>query len=213
MQPLARVHAVERLVEEQDLRVVDERAGELRALSHALRVRRDRTAGAPRSARPWRWPGPRPRPGRRALQARVEQRELEPGQERVDGLALGHQPDAGVHLRVGPRRLALDDAPRRRTAAAARPSGAAASTCRRRSGPSSPVTPGPSANEMSLTATTLPYQRETWSTASAGTATGRGDGGGRGAACRSSVMPRSAGSGGWSARCVDRSDGRWPPRG
>ncbi len=39
-------------------------------------------------------------------------------------------------------------------------------------GPSRPVTPGPSANEMSLTATTLPYQRETWSTASAGTDTG-----------------------------------------
>ena len=31
-------------------------------------------------------------------------------------------------------------------------------------GPSSPVIPGPSANEMSLTATTLPYQRDTsWS--------------------------------------------------
>src|SRR5918994_3755507 len=35
-------------------------------------------------------------------------------------------------------------------------------------GPSRPVTPGPSANEMSLTATTLPYQREAWSTAIAG---------------------------------------------
>ncbi len=28
-------------------------------------------------------------------------------------------------------------------------------------GPRRPVTPGPSTNEMSLTATTLPYQRET----------------------------------------------------
>ena len=35
-------------------------------------------------------------------------------------------------------------------------------------GPSRPVTPGPSPNVMSLTATTLPYQRETCSTASAG---------------------------------------------
>ena len=34
-------------------------------------------------------------------------------------------------------------------------------------GPSSPVTPGPRANDTSLSATTLPYQRETWSTASA----------------------------------------------
>ena len=35
-------------------------------------------------------------------------------------------------------------------------------------GPSRPVTPGPRPNEMSLTATTLPYQRETWSTSRAG---------------------------------------------
>ncbi len=43
-------------------------------------------------------------------------------------------------------------------------------------GPSRPVTPGPRANEMSLTATTLPYQRETWSSASAGTTVAAGAG-------------------------------------
>ena len=42
MQPLARVHAVERLVEEQDPRLVDERAGQLGPLAHALGVRADR---------------------------------------------------------------------------------------------------------------------------------------------------------------------------
>ncbi len=53
-------------------------------------------------------------------------------------------------------------------------------------GPSSPVTPGPRTNEMSFTATTLPYQRETsrsstaapgLSSRGAGRPTGRGDGG------------------------------------
>ena len=41
-------------------------------------------------------------------------------------------------------------------------------------GPSNPVMPGPRANETSLTATTLPYQRETWSTCIAGTTGGAG---------------------------------------
>src|SRR6476646_6093871 len=36
-------------------------------------------------------------------------------------------------------------------------------------GPRRPVTPGPSPNEMSLTATTLPYQRATWLTSRAAT--------------------------------------------
>ncbi len=43
-------------------------------------------------------------------------------------------------------------------------------------GPSSPVTPGPSENEMSLTATTLPYQRATWIASSAVTAGSAADG-------------------------------------
>ena len=65
-------------------------------------------------------------------------------------------------------------------------------------GPSRPVTPGPSANEMSLTATTLPYQRETWSSASAADRRpGRRAAGRRRHALADDgpVMPRSAGSG------------------
>ena len=45
MQPLARIHPVERLVEQQDRRVVDERRGDLRPLPHALRVGPDRSIG------------------------------------------------------------------------------------------------------------------------------------------------------------------------
>ena len=108
VQPLARVHAVERLVEEQDPRLVDERAGELRPLAHALGVRADRPvrgvgqvdrrdrpgAAASGSATPW----------RRAL-SRANSR---PRQERVDGLALGDETDVAVHLGAAPGALALD---------------------------------------------------------------------------------------------------------
>ena len=41
MQPLARVHPVERLVEQQHLRVVHQRGGDPGALPHALGVRAD----------------------------------------------------------------------------------------------------------------------------------------------------------------------------
>ena len=61
VQPLARVHAVERLVEEQDRRVVDERAGELDPLAHALGVRADRAVGGRHQVHR----GDRPRDGRR----------------------------------------------------------------------------------------------------------------------------------------------------
>ena len=100
-------------------------------------------------------------------------------------------------------------------------------------GPSSPVTPAPRANEMSLTATTLPYQRETWSTSSAGvTPGGAVTAGGAavpadGRPCRRAarsggaapsgaggvvgVMPRSGGSDGSSGRPRPRCP-RPPPR-
>ncbi len=45
VQPLARVHPVERLVEQQDRRLVDERRGDLRPLAHPLRVGADRAVG------------------------------------------------------------------------------------------------------------------------------------------------------------------------
>ena len=109
MQPLPGIHAVERLVEEQDRRVVDERAGDLGALAHALRVRPDRAIGrlgqVDRGDRPG---GGRVRVGD-ALQSRVEARELETGQVRVDGLALGDEPDVAVHLGSAPGGRALDE--------------------------------------------------------------------------------------------------------
>ena len=60
-------------------------------------------------------------------------------------------------------------------------------------GPSRPVTPGPRANEMSLTATTLPYQRETCSSSMAGTGgprRGPGAGAGAVAVAGHAVIPR-----------------------
>ena len=45
VQPLAGIHAVERLVEQQDPRLVDERRGELDPLAHALRIGPDLAIG------------------------------------------------------------------------------------------------------------------------------------------------------------------------
>ena len=42
MEPLARIHPVERLVEDQDGRLVDQRRRHLHPLAHPLRVRPDR---------------------------------------------------------------------------------------------------------------------------------------------------------------------------
>src|SRR5262245_2075780 len=61
-------------------------------------------------------------------------------------------------------------------------------------GPRRPVTPAPSWIEMSLTATTLPYQRDTWSSEMAGAvggATGSAD-----APAAGVVTPRSPDTGG-----------------
>ena len=104
-----------------------------------------------------------------ALETGVEDGEVETRQEPVDRFALRDQPDAGVH-----RGRAQAVFPSTRTLPA---EGLSSPAIRWSSvdfpapfGPSSPVTPEPSANEMSLTATTLPYQRDTCSTARAGEA-------------------------------------------
>ena len=116
MQALARVHPVERFVEEQDRRVVDERSGDLRALAHPLRVRPDRAVGGLGQVDR----GDRPVGGGRrigdALESGVEKRELATGQVRMDGLALGDEPDVPVHLGATPcgRPLDEDAAGRRR---------------------------------------------------------------------------------------------------
>src|SRR6185369_17395203 len=61
-------------------------------------------------------------------------------------------------------------------------------------GPSRPVTPAPRANEMSLTATTLPYQRETWSTSTTAVLDGGAEGGGAGVAADGGVSLRVSSS-------------------
>ena len=108
VQPLARVHAVERLVEEQHRRLVDERRGHLDALAHPLRVRRDGPSlgrlevdGADRPLRGGVRIG-------EALEPGVEPDELEAGEEAVHALALGDQAEPPVEGRVAPGRLAGD---------------------------------------------------------------------------------------------------------
>ena len=161
LQPLARVHAVERLVEEQDRRVVDQRGGDLDPLPHALRVAADRpvrrVASSTRSMR-----ASPPRPASAISCRRAERaHELPAGEEGVHRLALGDEADAPVDLRVPPGRRPVD-----RTSpddgAGSRPSCAGSSTCRRRSARAGRSCPPPSAKVTSLTATTLPYQRETF---------------------------------------------------
>ena len=116
MQPLARIHAVERLVEQQD-RAARGRArrrsspaaacpsstsptGRSAAAARST-VSIARAVAAAGSGRPW----------RRA--ASVD--ELATGEERVDGLALRDEPDPAVDRRVVPGRPAVDeDATRRR---------------------------------------------------------------------------------------------------
>ena len=83
MQPLAGIEAVERLVEEQDAGLVDERRGELGALAHALGVGAHRAVGGvgqlDRGHRPV---GRGARVGH-ALQLGVELGELEAGEVRA----------------------------------------------------------------------------------------------------------------------------------
>ena len=103
VQPLAWVHAVERFVEQQDARVVDERRGELRALAHALGVGPDRSVGGVVELDR----GDRPVRGRTGvgdrLELGVEPHELVTGEVARDGLAFGHQPDVAVDARVAER--------------------------------------------------------------------------------------------------------------
>ena len=136
VQPLARVHAVERLVEQQDLRVVHEgrRRPSTRwrmpleyvaigrsAASSRSTVWMAARAAASGSASPWR--------------RRVEPDELEAGEEREERLALrARGRSGGRRLRVPPRRPAPRTLTRPdRRPRAGRPRGGAASTCRRRS--------------------------------------------------------------------------------
>ncbi len=115
MQSLARVHPVERLIEEQDPRVVDECSGQLGPLAHALRIRADRTVRGIGQVDRGDRPGGRAIGVGHALETRVEPGELAAREEGVDRLALGHETDVAVHLGTAPGALAFDqDASRRR---------------------------------------------------------------------------------------------------
>ncbi len=115
MQPLARVHAVERLVEEEDPRLVHERGGQLDPLAHPLGIGPDRpvcgVGQLDRADRPFRG---RARVGD-PLQVGVDPYELATRQVARDRLAFRHQSDHRVHGWIAERRPAADaDRPRRR---------------------------------------------------------------------------------------------------
>src|ERR1019366_10684828 len=108
LEALARVHAVERLVEKEDGRLVHERAGDLDALAYALRVaahaavlrgleidERDRAARGLVGVR-------------ELLEARVHAHELEAREERLDRLALGHEPELSIDVRISGGVLSVD---------------------------------------------------------------------------------------------------------
>ena len=137
-------------------------AGDLHPLAHALRIRPDRPVGGGRRGRPSRSPvRGRGRRIRQALEPRGELDELAAGQERLDGLALRHEPDPAVDRRVAPGRPAVDQDPPGRGLRAAPTSRWRRVDLPAPFGPRRPVIPEPIAKLMSLTATTLPNQRET----------------------------------------------------
>ena len=83
VQPLTRVHAVERLVEEEDLRLVDERGGDLGPLAHPLGVGLERPVLGVNEV--YLLDGPRSGRGgvSHSLQAGIGLDELAAGEERV----------------------------------------------------------------------------------------------------------------------------------
>lgn len=103
---LARVHAVERLVEQEQRRVVHQGAGHLHALPHALGVRRDlavlRVLHLDRGQRLL------GRLGAEAVQLGVGDDEFASGEEVVHRLALGDDADVLVDLFVAPDLLAVE---------------------------------------------------------------------------------------------------------
>ena len=103
-QALARVHAVERLVQDQGRRIMHERGGHLDPLPHPLRVAADRPfGGVAQLDHVDRAIGGRLGIGH-PRQARRGDHELAAGEEAVHRLALGDEADAPVHLGVAPGR-------------------------------------------------------------------------------------------------------------
>src|SRR5690606_31176280 len=116
LEPLARVHAVERLVQQQDRRVVHKGGRHLDALLHALGVVPDLAAGGiVHLHQPDRAARGRLRI-RQPVQLRHREDELLPGEEVVGRLPLGDEAQAAVDPGVLPDRLPVqrDGAGRRR---------------------------------------------------------------------------------------------------
>jgi hypothetical protein len=103
---LARVHAVEGLVEQEQRRVVDEGAGHLHSLAHALGVRLDLAVlGVLHLDRGQRLLGGH---GTQTVQLGVGDDEFAAGEEVVHRLALGDDADVLVDLLVAPHRLSVE---------------------------------------------------------------------------------------------------------
>src|SRR5450756_1605483 len=112
---LARVHPVERLVEDEASRVVDQRCGDLRALPHPLRVGRELAVGGIRELDGPERPIDRAAAKGQALELRAEADELTSREIREDRLALRDEPDTPIDGRVAEGRAPVNgDAPCRR---------------------------------------------------------------------------------------------------
>ena len=83
-------------------RVVHQCGGHLDALAHALGVGADASVGGLVEVHQRDGRGRGSRRVGQALQLGVGHRRTRAGQERIDRLTLGHQPDAAVHARVPP---------------------------------------------------------------------------------------------------------------
>ena len=103
VQPLARVDAVERLVEQQHRRVVDQRRGELDPLAHALGVGADPAPAGSVISTIERSLGGGSRVGE-PVQLGVGEHELAAGEVAEAELPLGHQADGAVGVGVAPDR-------------------------------------------------------------------------------------------------------------
>ena len=126
-----RVQPVGRLVEDQQVRVAEQRRGHAEALLHAERVRPEPVAAAIGRGRP----APAPRstaPVRHAAVAGQHAQVVPPGQVRVEARSLDQRADPGDRGRVA-RRPPEHRRPCRRSAGPARAACAAWSSCRRRS--------------------------------------------------------------------------------
>ncbi len=165
VQALARVHAVERLVEQQHGRVVHQRRGHLDALPHALGVLADLAVlgVTPSRRRPAR--AARRRRGRAGRAARRwPVRTRHPVRKSYTASRSGTSPMRAVDLagccQTGSPSSVTVPADGARNPAIMWISVDLPAPL----GPSRPVMPGPIVMVTSLTATTLPYQRETVST-------------------------------------------------